>query len=61
MAVAIWDHAPTGEELVERRRQQGWNPRPTDTVDGEIVLGLGACLIKPKNRTAKTEGEDGGI
>jgi hypothetical protein len=46
MAVAIWDHTPTGEELVERRRQQGWKPRATDTVDGEVVLGLGACLRK---------------
>jgi hypothetical protein len=49
MAVAIWDHAPTGDELVERRRQSGWIPRSTDTVDGEVVMGLGACLIKTRN------------
>jgi len=46
MAVAIWDHAPTGDELVERRREQGWLPRHTDTVDGPIVLGLAGCLLK---------------
>ena len=54
MAVAIWDHAPTGEELLERRTQQGWTPRTTNTVDGEVVLGLGACLRKQSSR------QDGG-
>ena len=52
MAVAIWDHEPTGDELVERRGQQGWIPRPTDTVDGEVVMGLGACLIRTGNGMA---------
>ncbi|WP_435007647.1 hypothetical protein P12x_004912 [Tundrisphaera lichenicola] len=45
MAVAIWDHAPTEAELVEDRRSRGWIPRSTDTVDGPVVLGLGACLL----------------
>ena len=45
MAVAIWDHAPSGQELVERRRAAGWTPRATDTVDGPVILGLGACPI----------------
>jgi len=46
MAVAIWDHLPSGHELVEARRKQGWLPRPTQTVDGDVVLGIAACLLK---------------
>ncbi len=46
MAVAIWDHVPSGDELVEARRQRGWVPRPTLTVDGAVVLGIASCLLK---------------
>jgi hypothetical protein len=46
MAVAIWDHWPSGDELVEARRKQGWLPRPTHTVDGAIVLGIASCLLE---------------
>jgi hypothetical protein len=46
MAVAIWGHLPSGQELVEARGKQGWLPRPTQTVDGAVVLGIASCLLK---------------
>jgi hypothetical protein len=44
MAVAIWDHAPGADELLERRLASGWHPTPTATCDGPVVLGHAACL-----------------
>ncbi|MEO6811523.1 MAG: hypothetical protein ABI353_20615 [Isosphaeraceae bacterium] len=47
MAVAIWDHLPEPSELLERRLSNGWRPRATPTVDGNIVLGYASCLVEP--------------
>jgi len=43
MAVAIWDHQPSPQELLDRRLERGWRPTPTATVDGHIILGFAAC------------------
>jgi hypothetical protein len=42
MAVAIWDHEPSADELLTRRLDQGWQPTPTATCDGDVVLGFAA-------------------
>jgi hypothetical protein len=43
MAVAIWNHRPTPNELLDRRLAGGWRPTPTATVEGDIILGYAAC------------------
>jgi hypothetical protein len=43
-AVAVWDHRPSADELLEARLERGWSPTATATVDGELVLGHAACL-----------------
>jgi len=48
MAVAIWDHEPSADELLTRRLDRCWKPTPTATCDGDVVLGFaakGACQI----------------
>ena len=44
MAVAIWAHAPTADELLEARLAAGWTPTATSTVDGDVILGH-ACKV----------------
>jgi hypothetical protein len=43
MAVAIWDHWPSADELLRGRMERGWRPTPTATIDGDVVLGYAAC------------------
>jgi hypothetical protein len=43
MAVAIWDHRPLPQELLDGRLARGWRPTPTATIDGDVVLGYAAC------------------
>ena len=45
LSVAIWDHEPTAEELLARRLQEGWQPTPTATREGKVVLGYAACAV----------------
>jgi hypothetical protein len=45
-AVAVWDHEPTPDELLDRRVAEGWSPLPTATRDGDVVLGHAACLAR---------------
>jgi hypothetical protein len=47
MAVAIWDHLPTPQELLEERLDRGWKPIPSPLVDGDQVLGYAACIWEP--------------
>ena len=42
MAVAIWDHEPTSDELLENRLERGWQPTPTAAREGAVVLGFAA-------------------
>ena len=44
-AVAVWDHAPSAAELLADRLERGWQPTPTDTVDGPRILGYAACVF----------------
>lgn len=39
MAVAVWDHEPDADELLDTRVADGWRPTPTSTVDGEVIFG----------------------
>jgi hypothetical protein len=43
MAVAVWDHWPSPQELLDRRLERGWRPTPTATVEGDVILGYAAC------------------
>ncbi|MEZ4382277.1 MAG: hypothetical protein R3A79_13075 [Nannocystaceae bacterium] len=44
MAVAIWDHRPSADELLAARVAAGWRPTPTATRAGDVILGHAACL-----------------
>lgn len=44
-AVAVWDHLPGAEELLNRRVQSGWTPRPSVLKEGDRVVGHAACLV----------------
>jgi hypothetical protein len=44
-AVAVWDHKPTADELLERRLKEGWTSTPSRMKDGPRVLGHAACAI----------------
>lgn len=48
MAVAIWDHRPSADELLAARVAAGWTPTPTATRQGDVVLGYAACLLKQR-------------
>ena len=43
-AVAVWDHAPSDAELLAARVAEGWEPTPTATREGDVVLGCAACM-----------------
>jgi hypothetical protein len=50
-AVAVWDKHPTADELLQRRIEMGWKPKPSQTKDGEKIEGHAACLImEPKGK-----------
>jgi hypothetical protein len=44
-AVAVWDHAPSARELLDRRLALGWKPTPSLLTSGERVLGYAACAV----------------
>lgn len=45
MAVAIWNHKPSADELLARRLHRGWAPRTSSTTRGHVVMGHAACLL----------------
>ncbi|QQS40636.1 MAG: hypothetical protein IPM63_14890 [Acidobacteriota bacterium] len=45
-AVAVWDHIPTADELLEARLERGWKPTPSRLKEGDIVEGHAACVVK---------------
>jgi hypothetical protein len=45
-AVAVWDHNPSLEELLDARLARGWTPKPS-TVADNAVLGYAACRFGP--------------
>jgi hypothetical protein len=38
-AVAVWNHAPTADELLAVRLAAGWRPTPSRLKSGETILG----------------------
>ncbi len=48
-AVAVWDHAPTADELLTVRVNEGWRPIPSKLKGGDQVIGHAACLMNGKN------------
>lgn len=45
-AVAVWDHRPSADALLAARVEAGWQPTPTATRDGDVIMGHAACLIR---------------
>ena len=45
-AISIWEHAPTADELLAVRINEGWEPTPSKLKDGDRVIGYAACLQK---------------
>jgi hypothetical protein len=43
-AVAVWEHYPSADELLQDRLAQGWKPTPTRLQGGAAILGHAACL-----------------
>ncbi len=41
----MWDHLPTADELLEARLAGGWEPTPTATRNGDVILGHAACVL----------------
>ena len=46
-AVAVWDHAPSAQDLLDARLAGGFRPTPTATRDGDKILGYAACAVPP--------------
>ncbi|MDQ3818272.1 MAG: hypothetical protein M3362_11430 [Acidobacteriota bacterium] len=44
-AVAVWDHHPSADELLEARLKAGWTPTPSALKEGDAVLGHAACAV----------------
>jgi hypothetical protein len=44
----VWDHRPTADELLAARVAAGWQPVPTSTRDGDVVMGFACKLPTPK-------------
>ena len=45
-AVAVWDHLPTADELLDARIARGWEPTATGMRGGDQVLGHAACRVR---------------
>jgi hypothetical protein len=43
-AVAVWEHAPSADQLLEARLARGWRPTPSYLVSGLQVLGHAALV-----------------
>ncbi|MEZ4448114.1 MAG: hypothetical protein R3B09_01460 [Nannocystaceae bacterium] len=48
-AVAVWDHRPGAQELLDARVAAGWAPTPTATRGGDVILGYAACLNRQED------------
>jgi hypothetical protein len=47
-AVAVWDHAPSADELLDARIAKGWRPIATELKDGPRILGH-ACRLSGRS------------
>ena len=48
-AISVWEHAPTADELLTVRINEGWRPTPSKLQAGDRVIGHAACLITGKH------------
>jgi hypothetical protein len=55
MAVAIWDHRPSADELLSARLADGWTPTATSLKDGERILGHAACVVTAEHRVPRRD------
>ena len=46
-SVSVWSHRPTAREILDRRLETGWTPRPSLLKEGDVVEGFAACLLTP--------------
>jgi len=44
-AVAVWDHRPAADEILQARLNAGWRPRPSLLKAGDRVVGHAACAV----------------
>jgi hypothetical protein len=59
MAVAILDHQPDANGLLQARLARGWRPTPSQLKEGERVLGYAACVVKDAWTRIQASGSDG--
>ncbi|MBL8864773.1 MAG: hypothetical protein KF873_13230 [Gemmataceae bacterium] len=45
-AVAVWDHRPTPDELLDACFSRGWKPEATAMKSGPAILGHAACRVR---------------
>lgn len=57
-AVAVFDHKPTAQELLERRLERGWRPTPSALKVGHRVLGYAACVFEAPDLKDKLSSND---
>ncbi|MBA2339089.1 MAG: hypothetical protein H0V88_01730 [Pyrinomonadaceae bacterium] len=43
-AVAVWDHQPDADELLQARLARGWTPTASMLKAGDRILGHASCL-----------------
>jgi len=48
-AVAVWDHLPTPDELLDARIARGWRPVPSSLAAGPEILGHAACRFPARD------------
>jgi hypothetical protein len=44
-AVAVWDHQPSADELLDTRLSNGWKPTPSRIKGGDRIMGHAACSV----------------
>jgi len=44
-AVAVWDHHPSADEMLQARIKEGWKPTPSLLQEGDKVLGHASCMF----------------
>ena len=49
VAVAIWDHQPANQELLDKRLANGWKLTPSAINHNEEVLGYARYVFKLTN------------
>src|SRR5262245_34852259 len=48
-SIGIWNHAPSADEILSIRMNEGWRPTPSSLQDGDRILGHAACLETGSN------------